>query len=108
MEVKDYILDNILEPSLSLNYVAEVMHISPAYLSRMFKKETGMTFVEYLMDCKLNTAKNLLLLNTDMKIDDLCNTIGYSSPQYFIRKFKIKFGSTPSEYRLTHIREINT
>jgi two-component system response regulator YesN len=103
-QVKVYISSNILEPSISLNYVAEAMHISPAYLSRIFKQETGTTFVEYLMDCKLNIDKDLLLKNSDMKIEELCNTIGYSSSQYFIRKFKVKFGITPNEFRLNHIR----
>lgn len=87
-QVKEFISLNILELSISLNYVSEAMHISPSYLSRIFKQETGINFVEYLMDCKLNTARDLLLDNADMKIEELCNIIGYSSPQYFIRKFK--------------------
>ena len=106
-QVKEFISLNILELSISLNYVSEAMHISPSYLSRIFKQETGINFVEYLMDCKLNTARDLLLDNADMKIEELCNIIGYSSPQYFIRKFKNKFGTTPNEYRLEHIRKFN-
>ena len=104
-EVQDFISANILEPSISLNYVADAMHISPTYLSRMFKQETGTNFVEYLMDSKLNAAKEILLLNENMKIEDLCARVGYSSPQYFIRKFKGKYGATPGEYRATYLRE---
>lgn len=104
--VQDYISSNILNPSMSLNYVAEVMCISPAYLSRMFKQETGINFVEFLMDEKLNAAKKMLLLNGNIKVEEVCTAVGYSSPQYFIRKFKIKYGLTPGEYRLSHFREV--
>ncbi|NSW89585.1 MAG: helix-turn-helix domain-containing protein [Firmicutes bacterium] len=105
-EVKDFISENILNPSISLNYVAEAMHISPTYLSRMFKQETGMNFVEYLMEEKLNAAKELLLVNKNIKIEDVCAAVGYSSPQYFIRKFKLKYGTTPGEYRVSYLRDV--
>jgi two-component system response regulator YesN len=104
--VREFISENILDPSISLNYVAEVMRISPAYLSRMFKEETGINFIEFLMNEKLNAAKKMLLSNEHIKVEEVCTAVGYSSPQYFIRKFKLKYGSTPGEYRLSYFREI--
>ena len=104
--VREFISENILEPSISLNYVSEVMRISPAYLSRMFKEETGINFIEFLMNEKLNAAKKMLLSNENIKVEEVCTAVGYSSPQYFIRKFKLKYGSTPGEYRLSYFREI--
>lgn len=104
--VQKFISEHILDPAISLNYVAEAMRISPAYLSRMFKQETGINFVEYLMDEKLNAAKRMLLLNENIKVEEVCTAVGYSSPQYFIKKFKLKYGSTPGEYRLSYFREV--
>ncbi len=106
-DVKRFISENILNPAISLNFVADVMHINSAYLSRMFKQETGLSFVDYLMDEKLNAAKEMLITNKNMKIEDVCIAVGYSSSQYFIRKFKLKYGMTPGEFRISYLREAN-
>jgi len=86
----------------SLNFAANNLFISPNYLSRIFKEETGTNFIDYLADFRLEKAK-LLLLSSDMKIEEVSAKAGYSSPQYFIKKFKEKYSLTPREYRCKEV-----
>jgi YesN/AraC family two-component response regulator len=67
-------------------------------LSRIFKQQTGMNFVKYVVRCRLKRAQHLLL-KTDKKIDEISEEIGYIDYRYFRNLFKKEFGLTPSEYR---------
>lgn len=97
-KAKIYITDNIKSRQLSLQIVAKQLHISPSHLSRIFKNTTGVTFVDYVAGLKLEYCKNLLL-NTSLKIDEISSEMGYSTPQYFISRFKLKYGYTPKDFR---------
>ncbi|MCC7570132.1 helix-turn-helix domain-containing protein [Candidatus Micrarchaeota archaeon] len=94
----DYIIRDISNKQLSLKFVAKALYISPSHLSRIFKTETGVTFIDYVTSLKLDYCKDLLL-NTSLKIDEISSMMGYSTSQYFISRFKIKYGYTPKEYR---------
>lgn len=94
----DYILKNIKSNQLSLQNVANALYISPSHLSRIFRNVTGVTFLDYVTALKLDYCKNLLL-NTSLRIDEISSVMGYSTSQYFISRFKIKYGYTPKEYR---------
>ena len=98
---KHYISQNINNQDMSLNMVAEALYISPGYLSRLIKEETGYSFIEYVTDYKLEMAKNVLL-SSNMKVEEIAIMNGYSSSQYFIRRFKRKYGFTPREYKIMH------
>lgn len=63
----------------------------------MFKDITGVNFIDYLTSIRLNKAKELLI-NTDMKINEIAETIGYKN-SYFNRLFKRHEGYTPGQYR---------
>lgn len=94
----EYIKRDISNKQLSLKSVAKALYISPSHLSRIFKTETGVTFVDYVTGLKLDYCRDLLL-NTSLKIDEISSMMGYSTSQYFISRFKIKYGYTPKEYR---------
>lgn len=96
-KVKKYISENISRGNISLENVASAMYISPSYLSRIFRNEAGINFIDYVMDMKLDWSKELLLTGSK-KIEDISMIIGYSNPQYFIKKFKLKYGITPKNY----------
>lgn len=81
-----------------LEYIAEKVYLTPTYLSYLFKRETGMSFLKYITQYRLNKAMELLL-GTNMKIVDICNKVGYSKLSYFCLIFKNNFGMTPSKYR---------
>lgn len=94
---KEYISRHYMAP-LSLGDIAEMVHLSPVYFSSIFKKETGQTFSDYLIDCRLEAAKKLLR-ETDMSVLEISESIGYAGAKYFSKLFRNVVGLTPSEYR---------
>ena len=95
-----YISENF-HKDISLSVVAEKLHFSPQYLSKMFKDEKGVSFSEYLAEIRLKQAVSLLV-NTDENIDKIAASVGYNTTHYFIKKFKERYGITPKKYRLKH------
>ena len=74
------------------------MYLSPKYISRIFKEETGSTVTQFTNDCRLNKAAKLLL-ESGISLEELIKEVGYSSTNYFIKKFKEKYSVTPTQYR---------
>ena len=97
-EAKDYILNNYTNPELSLEVICRHLHLSPAYFSSLFKKETGHTYINYLTDIRLNKAVELLN-TTDEKTYMIAEKVGYMEQNYFSYVFKKKFGVSPTKYR---------
>ena len=78
--------------------VSREVDISPYYFSKVFKDETGVNFIEYLTNLRIERAKELLR-NSDMSIKQICSEAGYSDPNYFSRIFRKNVGVTPTEYK---------
>jgi two-component system response regulator YesN len=97
-EVKAYIGQHYHNESLSLNHISETFNISTTYFSRLFKEETGETFVSFLIQVRLEQAKHLLL-ETTLSVQDIAIRVGYLHPFSFIRVFKKEIGMTPGDYR---------
>ncbi|KUO70253.1 MAG: AraC family transcriptional regulator [Desulfosporosinus sp. BRH_c37] len=93
----DYIELNYAN-NISLNLVATHVHLSPAYLSRIFNEKTGVGFTEYLTQVRLKKAKQQLRMSTKT-IDEIAIATGFNSSSYFSAIFKKHEGITPSEYR---------
>ncbi len=94
---KEYI-ENNYSKDLILDDVSKEFQISPYYFSKLFKKRTGSTFIEYLTMIRIEKAKQLLR-NTSKSMKEICMEIGYSDANYFSRTFKKNVGVTPSEYK---------
>ena len=77
------------------------LNYSNAHLTRLFRTYFDMTPNEYLIEWKFRYARNLLK-HTDMKITDICATIGYANLSQFNTQFKKRFQTTPNEYRKAH------
>lgn len=82
---------------ISLSSVAETIHYSAAYLSRIFKSETGKGFVQYLTDYRLARARQLMDSRA-MPLRLVAERTGFPNYNYFSRIFKQRFGETPQEY----------
>lgn len=93
----DYISKH-LHSRIKIEDTAEYLQINPAYLSRAFKAETGMTFTDYINRKKIEEASGLLQYSqyTDLEISNL---FCFSSQSYFIKIFKKYMGMTPSKYK---------
>lgn len=83
----------------SLSECAELVDVSPSYLSRLFKKETGISFVEYVMNYKVEKAKDLLK-NTDLPITEIAERVGYSE-RNLNRAFQRFVEKSPKQYRMS-------
>lgn len=79
--------------------MARELNTTPAYLSTIFKKETGMTIHEFVVEEKLKMAENLLLYST-YTIDEIANFLAFSSQSHFGNVFKRKYQITPNKFRL--------
>lgn len=96
-KVKELVEKNYANDA-SLETVASQVYVSPCYLSVIFKKETNITFKNYLIQTRINKAKELLE-NTDMKIYEIAEKVGYTDTRYFSELFARICGRTPSQYR---------
>lgn len=81
-----------------LKEVADHVHLSPNYFSNMFKKETGESFVNYVVKIRMNKAK-MLISNTELKVFEIAQKVGYDDPNYFTTVFKHLTDQSPSQYR---------
>ncbi len=98
-KAKEYIHNNYAMSDLTLNKVASKVNISPNYFSSLFNQETGMTFIEYLTDIRMDKAKEYLRCSSK-KITEIGYLVGYLDSHYFSYIFKKTQNFTPSEYRM--------
>ena len=87
-----------LAEELSLSVLAEQFHLSPQYISQLFKSEIGVNFLAYLTNIRMEQAKKLLL-TTSLSIADVAQQSGYGDYRVFTKVFRKSEGITPSQYR---------
>lgn len=92
------IIERNYSQDISLNSVAEELNLNPAYISRLFKQITGQPFVDVLKKERIERSKELLV-QSDLKINEISKQVGYSNSYYFIKVFKDMMGLTPGEYK---------
>lgn len=83
---------------MNLKTLAYKYHMNASYLGQIFQKEVGCSFAQYLSNTKNSMAKDLIL-NTNMKINDIAKEVGYPDTSYFYRKFKQCYGVSPASLR---------
>ena len=96
-DIKEFIKNN-LENDTSLNAIASMYRITPQYLSMLFKKDTGETFISYVTREKMEKSK-VLLRQTSLSPEEISNAVGYSNTRSFYATFKKHTGMSPIEYR---------
>ena len=93
-----YIDEHYMEDDMSLNKVASFVNVSPNHLSASFSKDMGTTFIEYLIQKRMERAKELLM-TTKKRSSEIAYEVGYKDPHYFSYTFKKTQGMTTKEYR---------
>ena len=83
---------------VQIRFIADEMNMNASYLGKLFKKNTGQTFVEYLHCVRMGKACELLR-KTDMEINSIVDSVGYSDITYFYKVFRKMNGCTPLVYR---------
>ena len=96
-KAKEYIEGN-LSGTIGLAQVAREVYMSPSYLSRLFREQTGENLSEYITRRRMEEARRLLDAG-EKKVYEVASAVGYADPAYFGRVFRQYFSVTPTEYR---------
>ena len=91
-------IDQNFNREITRNDLAGIVYLNPDYISRLFKKKTGMSISTYLLKKRIDLAKELLE-NTSMPVNVISTHVGYENYSYFTRMFRENTGYTPNEYR---------
>lgn len=94
----DAYMEKHFDQDLSLEEISKVVNLSPFYFSRFYKDETGVNYINRLIDIRIEKSK-ALLLETDLPIKDLSVRVGYIDSNYFSKLFKKMTGYTPTEFK---------
>ncbi|MGG4034234.1 helix-turn-helix domain-containing protein [Paenibacillus cisolokensis] len=95
-KAKAYIAKHYSE-GITLTLISKMVGISESHLSKLFVKETGEKFIDYLTKIRVNQA--IELMKTDMKLYEIAEKVGYLNPEHFSRVFKKTTGLNPAQYR---------
>ncbi|MBP1906429.1 two-component system response regulator YesN [Paenibacillus turicensis] len=102
LTIKQYIHEHYAE-QIDLNALAAIVYLTPTYVSKLFKQETGHTITDYLTDVRLQHAKRLLTQQPHLKVQEISEQVGYADVAYFHKLFKRTIGITPSQFKkITH------
>ena len=92
-------IDSHFNEKITLEELAKKTNLNPCYLATLFKKETGMSFYNYLMDIRIDTSK-ALLTKTDYTYSQIAYSLAFCSQSHFTKTFHKKTGYTPRQYRM--------
>lgn len=101
MKIADRLLKLIQEQydqDITLEACSQILNYHPVYLSRIFKREIGIPFSEYLMDYRMKMAK-VMLETTELKVSEISEKLHYNNVSSFIRGYKKMYSITPGQYR---------
>jgi two-component system response regulator YesN len=96
-KIKTYIEAHYTE-NISLKSIASVFYMNPVYLGQLFKKTYGVHFNDFLLQLRIGEAKKLLR-QTDCRVYEIAEKVGFGSPDYFVTRFEKLENMTPTEYR---------
>lgn len=99
--VKAYIDDNYAE-SITLQSIGDALHVSPYYLSHVFKEMSGYSPMQYLLRRRIGEAQTLLI-TTDLPVTQIAGMVGYDTQSYFNLQFSKHVGMPPKKYRQNYI-----
>ena len=96
-DAKQYILQNYADPELNLGKTAAHVHLTPSYVSQLFRKDEGCSFTDFLNRVRIEEAKKLLS-QTHLRIYEVSEAVGYQNSKYFFQIFKQLTGKRPREF----------
>ena len=97
-QIIDY-LDSHYSEKISLDRIAQNMYLSPVYISKIFKEETGESPINYLIKIRLEKAKEMLASAHPESIKKIANDVGYEDAYHFSKLFKKYYGVSPLHFK---------
>jgi two-component system response regulator YesN len=97
-KAQQYIRENYMNEDISLNTVSRFVNLSPTHFSTIFSQESGKTFIEFLTETRIESAKQLLLC-TPKRSSEIAYDVGFRDSRYFSFVFKKVVGCSPREFR---------
>ena len=91
------VLETHHDEEITLEQLAEMLYVTPTYLSKTFKAATGVGPINYLIQIRLNHAKELLK-NDSLSVKEVAKTVGYEDAYHFSKLFKKYYGKSPSQF----------
>lgn len=98
-EIQEYVQRHYKDDIHLERLAKQVYFVDPGYLSRLFKKRTGMGFSQYLLSIRMHKARHLLRHERNLSIAEIAGAVGYHDSSYFIQMYKRHYGETPGQYR---------
>ncbi|MCQ4923085.1 AraC family transcriptional regulator [Tissierella carlieri] len=105
-KIEEYVLNNFTRQDFSVDEIAEEVNLSLGYIRQIFRSEKGVTLNDYIISCRIDKAKELLI-NTDNTAKDISEAVGYYDNRYFYTLFKKKVGMTTEEFRKLRKEELS-
>lgn len=99
-KIKNYILCN-LDRNITREEIAKHVYLTPEYVSKLFRKETGLRLSDYVVQAKIEAAKQMLS-SPEVPISTIASRLGYNNFSHFTKQFREQVGVTPSAYRREH------
>lgn len=100
-EIIDYINKNYNKP-ISVDIIADEVNLNSCYAGRLFKQYTNLSIVDYINQTRINNAVELLK-NTDMKVFEIADAVGFNNTHYFIKIFKAHMNMTPGQFKEQYV-----
>lgn len=104
--VKEYIKENYMK-DIGIGTIAQILHISPNYLSKIFHERVGCKFIDYITEVRISNAKRHFSSNPQITVKEVAGIVGYTSNRHFTKTFERLAGCLPSEYVEKHIKSKN-
>ncbi|MNZ76484.1 HTH-type transcriptional activator Btr [compost metagenome] len=95
--MKQYIMAHS-EKDISLESMASEIGLSPFYISKLFKEQLGVNYIDFLTECRVEKAKQLMS-DPSLSLKEITYEVGYHDPNYFSKVFKKVCGASPTDYR---------
>ena len=98
VKVKQYVEAHYGDYALTVGAIADYLRLSAAYLSSLFKKQTGKNLNRYILEYRLEIARDLLV-NTNLRVNEIAEKVGYPNASHFTAIFRSNEGVSPAKFR---------
>jgi len=99
-QIKKYIIEHSHQ-NISLDSIGRKVGLSPFYISKVFKEQLGVNYIDFLTECRIEKAKKLMVSDPEKSLKEITFEVGYHDPNYFSKVFKKVCDTSPTEYRRT-------